>query len=146
MADSALNIVQKYYPNVTKVMDAKQPVLINVTPKDCRGAKSKDFSSCAFAKACKRDYDGAIVSLSVAYLIKGELATRYKVPAGIAREIVSFDRNHDFRQGEYWLNAPSKAMRLGPRRHPQPKNKANYARVKRRYHRTGGIRSLKLVA
>jgi hypothetical protein len=139
---SALGIVQKYFPNVTKVVDAKRARIISVTPQDCKDAKRKAPDACALATACEREYDGAIISLSTAYLVKGDKAERYKVPNAIAREIVSFDRHHDFAPGDYYLNAPTE--HLGPRSRPQPvKNrKPDTPRVKGRYHHTAGIRSL----
>lgn len=144
MAKSALSMVQKYHPEVTRVVEAKKALHVSVTPEDCKGSKSKNPSSCAMARACEREYDGAIISLSIAYVINGKTATRYKVPQSVAREIVSFDRNHDFRPGDYKLNAPTKDQVLGlhvNREYPGrvvPK----YAKTKKRIHKTSGIRSL----
>lgn len=140
---SALGIVQKFYPRVTAVIDAKHDVEIEVTAMDCSRATSKSPNACAMARAFKRTYDGAIISTSVAYLIRGDTAERYKVPNSVTREIVSFDRNHDFRAGQYRLNAPSAAFKLQPRRSrlkPERHDK-QYGKVKSR-HRTAGIRSL----
>lgn len=138
----ALAIVQKYHPSVTRVVDAKRSIVITVTERDCKTAKRMAPDHCALATACEREYDGAIISLSTAYLIKGTVAERYKVPHAVSREIVSFDRHQDFAAGDYWLNAPSETARLGPREYPQPKKKKRYAREKGRYHHTTGIRSL----
>lgn len=141
---SALGIVRKYYPNVTKVLDAPTSVRIAVTKRDCIASKSKAPDACAMAHACKRSYDGAIISLSTAYLVKGSKAFRYKVPQSVSREIVSFDRSHDFQPGTYSLQAPSKSSMLGPRVSPlrPDRHQKTYARVKSRNHRTAGIRSL----
>lgn len=142
MAKSALSIVRAYYPGVTMVADSRKSVTINVSKEDCTKANSKQPSACAIARACRRKYDGAVISLSTAYLIRGSKAFRFKVPVSVSRELVSFDRNHNFAPGEYTLNAPSASLRLGPRRHSQPKDKGRYARLKRRNHKTSGIRSL----
>jgi hypothetical protein len=139
---SALGIVRKYHPNVTRVVDAKKQVNILVTPEDCKGSKKKSPDHCALAQAFTRKYDGAIISLSTAYLIKGNKAIRYKVPQSISREIVSFDRHHDFAAGEYTLKAPSKTARLGPRQWAQPKNRPAGRGLRKRSHRTEGIRTL----
>lgn len=151
---SALNIIRRYHPNVAKVVEAKRDTQIRVTAEDCRAGKRKGPSSCAMAKAFEREYDGAIVSLSVAYLIKGDVATRYVVPQAVSREIVSFDRAKKFEPGEYSLKAPSKhrtmkaerasaaARNGGPAYRNSPKYMANHNKPKARQHRTAGIRAL----
>lgn len=142
---SALGVVRKYHPGVNKVIEAKKDLRINVTAEDCKGARKKKPDACALAKACERSYDGAIVSLSTAYLIKGDKAFRYRVPQAVSRELVSFDRHHDFAPGEYKLKAPSKSFRLRPRgdRPLKPdRHKPHHAQIKRRNHRTAGIRAL----
>jgi hypothetical protein len=103
---SALKIVQKYHPNVTKVVDARSPLHIAVTARDCKNSNSKEPSACAMARACEREFDGAIISTTVAYVIQGGTAKRYRVPQSVARELVSFDRNHEFAPGDYHLKAP----------------------------------------
>lgn len=141
---SALSIVQKYYPSVLKVIDAPNSVSIAVTSRDCQLSKSKAPDACAMAHACKRSYDGAIIALSTAYLIKGTKAFRYKVPEAVSREIVSFDRHHDFQPGTYSLNAPTKWEKLAPRKYRlnPDRHKKSYPLVKARSHRTAGIRSI----
>lgn len=141
---SALGIVRKYHPNVTKIVEAKKDLHIEVTKDDCRKSKSKSPSSCAMARACSREYDGAIISLAVAYMIKGDTAIRYMVPQSVSREIVSFDRNHNFAPGEYQLKKVTKANKLGPRRSrllPE-RHETQYSSTKRRPHKTAGIRAL----
>lgn len=142
MSKSALSIVQKYAPNVTRVVDATRDAHIEVTRGDCKGAKKGSPNSCAMARAFEREYDGAVVSLSVAYLIKGSKATRYRVPNSVSREIVSFDRAKEFSPGEYHLRAPVTTERLESmhERNNAPKTK-RYA-AKRRNHKTAGIRAL----
>jgi hypothetical protein len=141
---SALGIVRKYHPNVTIVEDATEDLGISVTAKDAKYSRRKSPDCCAMAKACQRSYDGAIISLATAYVIKGKKAIRYKVPQAVTRELVSFDRNHEFAPGDYVLKAPPKTARLGPRIGPQPvvKHRRNYGKVKIRVHHTAGIRSL----
>ncbi len=141
---SALSIVKKYHPDVKRVVDAKEPLTIIVTAADCRNAKIGAPDACAMSKALNHIHDGAIVSLSVAYVIDGDKATRYKVPNSVSREIVSFDRNKKFAPGEYWLSAPSEMEKLGARNRPQnvKVRKPEYTGIKKRYHRTTGIRSI----
>ena len=142
---SALSIVQKYHPQVKKVVDAKHNVEINVTQHDCRGGDPHAPDTCAMARAFKREYDGAVISMSVAYLIEGDQAIRFTVPPSVAREIVSFDRNHNFSPGEYYLKAPNKSEKLSPRKYAlrKERHEKQYARQsKRRHHKTAGIRKL----
>lgn len=140
---SALGIVKKYYPNVTKVIDSKKPLIIAVTAQDCKTAKKKAPDDCAMAKACRREFDGAIISTSVAYIVFGETALRFMVPQSVSREIVSFDRHADFRAGEYYLKPPGKSQKLGPRVGAQSKRTAKkYAKRKVRIHKTEGLRTL----
>lgn len=142
---SALGIVRKYYPEVNKIVEAKKPIKIEVTAEDCRAGRRKGASSCAMAKAFQREYDGAIISLSTAYLIKGDKATRYKVPNAVTREIISFDRAKKFEPGQYRLAVPQ--YKLGtPNRNSKKryKNSAGerYISQKARNHHTAGIRAL----
>lgn len=143
MPQSALAVVKKYYPNVSVVFDSKKDVEIEVTGRDSKSSNSKSPNSCALATACERSFDGAIVSMSVAYLIKGNEAFRYVVPARISREIVSFDRHQDFAPGNYRLLAPSDAKKMGPRRHYRKESPVDHPPAyKKTRHRTAGIRQL----
>jgi hypothetical protein len=104
----ALGVVRKFAPKVNKVTDADGDLLISVTDRDFKGGKKKDHGDCALAVAAKRQEHAAqvIVSASTAYVIKGDHATRYKVPEAASKEIVSFDRGASFETGDYVLKAP----------------------------------------
>lgn len=139
----ALRIVQRYHPKVTSVTDAKRPTAIEITAEDCAAGKMRGPSECAMARAFSRHYDGAIISLSTAYLIKGTKATRYLVPDTVSREIVSFDRAHDFRPGIYHLAAIEPARRIGIKRsQPRRTDPKKYKKAKKKRHYTAGIRSI----
>lgn len=123
MPNSSLDIVRKFYPQVTSVKQATKNLRIRVTRADAKTGGIKDHQACAMARACRRALmmDGAVVSLGTAYLIKGQVATRYQVPHAISREIVSFDRGSGFEPGLYTLHKPqerkhrdSKTRRSGP--------------------------------
>lgn len=141
--------LRRYFPQVDRVADANKPLKVHVTSKDVKNAKERQEDSCAVAKACERipDVDGALIKTTTAYVIKGNLAIRYLVPETVTREIVSFDRNKDFRPGEYQLSAMNKAHRIqGPRgggNHTKPRGILKHRRplvaVK---HRTEGIRGV----
>lgn len=115
----ALRMIQAIFPQVKEVRDATKAVLITVTDEDADGAKPKDPRQCALARACNRDglADGALIGLGISWLIKGTIATRYKTSGGVGREIVSFDRHHDFAAGkDYRLSPISPANRMGIQR------------------------------
>lgn len=140
---SALSIVKKYHPNVTRVVDANRNVQVEVTASDSKLSKPKAPDSCAMAKAFCRTHDGAIVSLAVAYLIDGNKAVRYRVPGSVSRELVSFDRSHVFSPGSYSLYAPVSTERLSAiRAAPKIPKRTGMKTVIRRYHHTAGIRTL----
>src|SRR5215472_13398933 len=99
----ALATVRKFFPGVTKVNDADSNQHVTVDSKDQKTAKRGDHNDCAMAVAAKRETksDGVIISRSTAYLVKGKTATRFALPASVAKEVVSFDRSGEFASGEY---------------------------------------------
>lgn len=115
MKQQALNVVRKFFPNVKRVVDANRNAVIEVTAKDASSKAVKDHNACAMAVACKRKFhlDGVIISRSVAYLIKGNKARRFKLPESVSREVVSFDRGAGFAIGTYELSSISPTSRLG---------------------------------
>lgn len=147
--DRIVNKLHKLgFPHVTKVKDADEPIWVKVTKWDTTMGRKKDASNCALAKACVREKeaDGAIINIGTSYIIKGNVATRYKTSAGVGREITSFDRGSGFEPGEdYLLSAMSPAMRLdakmrparpsGPHENNQPAPRATVHR-----HHTENIR------
>ncbi len=140
---NALHIVHQFFPAVTLVRNAKEPVVIEVTKHDNNSAKVKNHQACAMAVACKRaeKADGVIVSVVTAYVIKGNLATRYHLPESVSREVVSFDRNAGFAPGEYVMNAPEPNQRLGSYKGGhKPANGKGKKLVRK--HITSGIRSV----
>lgn len=142
---TALAIVRKYYPNISSIKDATKSLSIKVTADDCKSSRRKSPDGCPMAQACKRSYDGAIIAMSTAYLVKGNKAIRFTVPAAVSREIVSFDRHHDFAVGTYKLNKPSKGYRLGRdgrKRDPVDTRPKRDSRGILKQHRTAGIRAL----
>src|ERR1051326_6531211 len=84
----ALKIVQKFYQNVTAVKDATKSLEIQVESKDVKSSSVRNHKECALAHACKRlqDVDGVIMSVSTAYIIKGDIAYRYQVPETASRD------------------------------------------------------------
>ncbi|CAM5998729.1 unnamed protein product [Sphagnum balticum] len=142
---TALSIVQQAFPNVNKVVDATEDSVIEVTRRDTSSATVRNHKACAMAVACKRKLklDGVIMSISTAYLIKGDTATRYLVPTAVGREITAFDRNAAFEPGEYRLKAAPETAKLGGVRGtiPAKSGRANGNLSKRFRHKTEGIRA-----
>lgn len=141
---SALQRVHKYFPNVKKVIDAKESIFLEVTNKDLAKASKKDPKNCALARACKRQEgaQGAIIGIGTSYVIKDNVATRFLTSAAVGREIVSFDRHGEFQPGSsYTLSAIPPTLHLTSgrkiRRVPKSKNRDIVHR-----HRTANIRVL----
>jgi hypothetical protein len=113
----ALKIVQKYFPEVTKVADARANINVEVTKRDDAIATRKAHKTCAMAIACKRamKLDGVIISIKTAYLVKGKKAIRFQMPERASREVVSFDRGGGFATGTYQLDKPTPSAKLGAR-------------------------------
>lgn len=144
-----LSIIRKYYPQVRTWSDAKKDATFHVSDEDSKKSQSKSVDHCALAEACKRDYDGAIISKAVAYLVQGTKAIRYRVPAAIQRELVSFDRHHYFAPGTYKLKAPTKTRATGADKRTHAERVANAGKRgplgkahTRRNHMTTGLREL----
>ncbi len=140
---TAVEIVKRYFPNVTSVVDAKEGIVIEVTDKDNKSALVRNHKACAMAVACKKKMkaDGVIVSISKAYVIQGNVAYRYEVSQHAEREIVSFDRNAGFHPGEYKLNAPGPRSKLGARHDQKTHNKTEATKIIR-HQKTEGIRTV----
>lgn len=107
--------LKRLFPNVTSVEDAGESVVVDVNTRDCSTGIKSSPGECAMAKAVKRQFhaEGAVIGLSVSYVIKDGKALRFKTPQSVQREIVSFDRNQDFAPGTYQLNRPAPSERMG---------------------------------
>lgn len=144
---TTLATVQSFFPAVKKVMDANRNARVEVTSKDVALSKKMNHKECAMAIACKKKFhlDGVIISRSVAYLIKGTQARRFKVGPSVSREIVSFDRGAGFAEGSYELAKISKTNRSDAVRNPARLNPdrshVSKSIQKRFMHRTTNIRN-----
>lgn len=139
---SALDIVRKQFPDVTKIVDLRRPMKMEVTSKDVSKSKKKDHNNCAMAEACKRKLklDGVIVSINRGYLIKGKKAIRFNIPESVSREIISFDRGAEFAPGDYRLDPIPKTQRLGTSSSDKRNHPRNRPNVK--MHKTDNIRAV----
>lgn len=147
---SALSRLRKTYPFLKSVRDAKKGINISIHEKDAKSGRKKDPENCALARACVRQHiaDAAVIGIGTSYLIKGEVAIRYKTSQTVAREITSFDRHQDFAAGrDYKLSAPCLTSTLEGAKHYNAQRKNRKLNPKRdhefkaKYHHTANIRS-----
>lgn len=145
----SLRRIQKTFPQVKHVRDARRTIAVNVSTEDNKKGRRKDPAGCAMARACVRQKiaDGAIIGLTYSWLIKGDTATRFHTSTGVSREITSFDRHHDFASGRnYKLSKVSPSNRMGTRKnwHNRDVRKGQpYREPKQKTHRTIRIRTIK---
>jgi hypothetical protein len=139
-----LTIVRGFVPNVNKVVDAKKDATVEVLPRDISRAAKKNHNACALARACERTFmvDAAVITPYRAFLIKGDVATRYMLTDHARREIIAFDRGAAFMPGEYDMRAPRNAERIGHRLLGAPTDRKGRKDVSRRAYRvTEGVRT-----
>jgi hypothetical protein len=142
-APATIKRIRRYFPNVDRIADSTKPLEVEVTQRDVKKAKQLKEDCCAMAKACERKdgIDGAIIKTTCAFIIRGNMAIKYHVPACVTREIISFDRHGDFRPGKYYLNPVPKSHETG-----RPRGAGNHVKTHGRFkhrviHYTQGIRS-----
>jgi len=140
---TSLSIVKKFFPNVSSVADAKKPVHVEVTKKDSSSSTVKNHKGCAMAVACKRTFklDGVIISVNRAYLVQGDKAVRYSLPESVSREVVSFDRQAGFAEGEYALVVPPKSRPSTKRPKDMKRHGESEGYEPTFHHHTDGIRA-----
>ena len=98
------------------VRDATNHLVLEILPKDVKGATIKNPSTCVTARACQRQLGReARIHLSRVYIKAngGDIWYRYFVPESLRGEIVSFDRGGKFFPGTYTLSPPKPSGRLG---------------------------------
>jgi hypothetical protein len=110
------------------VVDADQPITLEITQADCKRGSKKDPTRCAAALALKRvtGCDECRVHIACTYLRFGDRWLRYATPPSLKAEIISFDRGGGFYPGDFRLHPMPASNRLRPvRQKPGPKPKAN---------------------
>lgn len=133
--------IKRLFPQVEHAFDSADAVEISVNKNDCKNATKLNPAECALARAAKREFqaDGVIVGISTSYIIKGKEAMRFSTPESVSREIISFDRHHDFAPGEYYLRPKSASQRFGENTHKGGgKNKT----ARRKVHNSARVRIL----
>lgn len=135
--------IHNVYPQVKFVVDADEPIDVKVCVDDLKGANKKDPTTCAMARAMVREHkiDAAVIGMASSYIIKGDLAIRFETPESVQREIVSFDRHHDFMPGKYHLRPKSPTMRLGANKRPyKGSHEPGDPKKAKRIHHTENVR------
>lgn len=131
--------------NGKPVVDARSPVVITITKRDCINGDTRDPGSCAAARALVREVPKctkARVHLGRIYVEVGARWYRYKTPMSIRSEIIAFDRGAEFSPGEYKLSPLCPSEQAGARalraKSPSKSKKPRIARAK--YHNVSGVR------
>lgn len=97
--------------NGKKVVDATKKIKINISKRDTIEGDNKNPSSCAAARAAKRDVPECInarVHIGRVYVEHKDKWVRYFTPEALRTEIIAFDRGGSFQPGQYELKPPSK--------------------------------------
>ncbi len=128
------------------VVDAKKPVILEITAHDLRVGKKRRPDCCVAAEACKRQFGvkRAIAQLSRIYIEEPKRWIRYVTPGGLRNEIISFDRGNNWSGvGEYRLAPFNPSNRLGVKKHKKTKNPGSVpqrANRLRHYNKLLGVR------
>jgi hypothetical protein len=112
-------------PEVRYIQDAKETLAMRLATSDLKRATPVSFTNCPGARCVNRNLPGtkAVISRTVALLIKGDTATRYMLYGGQTRRTIE---DADF-EGlgivgrRFRLTAPDHAHKLGPKHRPPTK-------------------------
>lgn len=136
-----------------EMVDAVEPLRIEVSKGDVRGAKRKDPSNCAFSRACRRTYgvDAAFFFRSRAWLQSNGKLIRFEMPASMQKEIVAFDRSKHMEPGVYQLKPPAPsstrayAKAYDKRRRDKGHHSEEPSGISRRFvHKSANVRGLEI--
>ena len=140
--------------NGKKVVDATKLLHIEITKQDAERGRNKDPGGCAAALAIVRSFKkegakAARVHLGRIYVEYPDRWVRYKTPAGLKTEIVSFDRGRSskFMEGTYGLQPIPPADRLGARAKPTGRTStgklafSKRPKIARAIHQIEGVRA-----
>lgn len=141
--NTSLGMIQRHFPLVSRVEDAKLPEVVEVTDDDNAHADVKSHKTCALALACKRFFhaDGVIIGLTISWIIRGRVATRFHNSGTTSREITSFDRKAGFDTGLYLLTPATTSNKLGTKRSSNPNRSSGRSGIRRFRHYTRNVRS-----
>ena len=135
--------------NGKKVVNATKNLKIHITQRDALEGANKNPSSCAAARAVKRDAPDCVsarVHIGRVYVETPTKWIRYKTPDSLRSEIIAFDRGGTLDPGDYLLGIPEthepKTSSGGTNKRNNPATKGHrkmlIAKIKR--HEVTGIR------
>ena len=124
------------------IENAQPRVEIVITPHDIKAGNSKAPDTCAAARACLRQLNcsRARVHISTTYLEVGKVWYRYRTPAALRAEIISFDRGGGFSPGTFELipiqpSHQARGRRIGGNTPAKP-----FSENRRKKHIVSGVR------
>jgi hypothetical protein len=126
------------------VVDATEDLILEVLPKDIKGASLKSPSHCAAARACNRQTKHeARIHISRVYIKEngGDKWIRYITASNLRNEIISFDRGGSFLPGKFHLRSPVPTRQLGNDNRKRPGNHKTRGKGKGKYTVTKDIRT-----
>lgn len=122
------------------LVDGNAPIEIVIEPCDVKGSKPHNQTQCAIARAVKRTFlvPECYVLRTTVWIDDGERLIRFALPPSLQKEIVSFDRNKDFRPGRYQLSRSK-----NPDRKKNAERQARYYKRKKALKAKTGARAVK---
>src|SRR5260370_30155616 len=102
-----------------KVVDARKPIVIEVTREDCRKGKTRDPAGCAAARSILHTDEKALsarVHRGMTYVEYEEKWVRYRTSSALSFELAVFDRGTGFEPGAYGLGVPSASHSIASER------------------------------
>ena len=101
-----------------RVVDAKKPLMLEVTGDDIKHSNPLDPGGCAAAVAAMRlpGVTKAYVHLSKVYIERRTHWERFDNPRALRQEVVVFDRKGEFAPDEFKLNPPYPSQKPGYRK------------------------------
>jgi hypothetical protein len=105
-----------HLPTNFPIADATEDFALTVIAMDIELGVPNRPDCCAFSVACRRA-NGQVIRTeflkTMAYLIYGDHAVRYKLSEGARKQIAGYDEDKGFRPGIYVLRAPKGHWALG---------------------------------
>lgn len=128
------------------VTDAKHPITLTITDKDCRGGDPKRPDTCAAARAIRRQEGVADVRVHLGRIYlrqnKGNWQ-RFKTPESMRNEIIAFDRGGAFNPGTYELSPipPNEQKKRGKAHSPMKQAQRGKGKKRKKPHVVANVRT-----
>jgi hypothetical protein len=122
------------------IIDATEPLVLNITEQDCKRGKANDPHQCAAAMCIRRTYPEKLVDTEVHRQVTMiELANkviRYVTGRALRDQTIRYDAAHKFEPGPYVLNKvpPSQVAARGRQHSPpdRPRGDPNSPKARRK--------------